>query len=91
MSIEFKFDKDAFERSMREHVEEIAQGIGASLQAALDAVEAQHGGQPVEQVRTALGAALLNSQVTLTDAELTEYAKAIADGTHINVKTVIEG
>ena len=91
MSIEFKFDKDAFKRMMRQHIEKVAADTGDTLQGAFDKVHAEHPGPDasLDDVRSALVSALVDSDLTLTEPELTSYSETLAAGHRIIVRTEI--
>lgn len=91
MSVEFKFDRDAFERLMREQIEAVAARTSEALQTAFDQVHAEYPGPdaPVASVRSALHSALAGSGIELTDPELGMYSEKLAAGHAINVRTEI--
>lgn len=91
MSIEFKFDKDGFSRVMREHIEKVAADTGDQFQEALDTVHAEYPGPdaPIDHVRTAPVSALAQTDLTLTEPELTSYAEKLAAGYRILIRTQI--
>lgn len=91
MPIKYKFDKDAFDRVAREHIEQVVADTGDTLQAALDEVHAEYPGPdaPLDSVRSALVSALADTCLTLTKSELTSYAEKLAKGHPIEVHTRI--
>jgi hypothetical protein len=91
MPIRFKFDKDAFDRVTREHIEQVVADTADTLQAALDKVHAEYPGPdaPLDSVRSALVSALADTGLTLTESQLTSYAEKLAKGHPIDVQTRI--
>jgi hypothetical protein len=92
MSVEFKFDKDAFDRAIREHIEKGVADTGDALQAALDKVHAEYpGNASLDRVRPALVSALAEEGMELTEPELSKYAEKLAAGYRIIIRTEIVG
>lgn len=83
------FDARKFERDLKRAVEKAANDgmgkIGRDLQRELDSVFRSYRGKPVDQVRTALGAALRRANFTPSAEQLRSWSQAISEGTHIRV------
>lgn len=85
---DFKFDSRAFEAAVEKAANDGVARLTAEIQRALDDVRAQHGGQPIDEIKPALARRFAQIEGTnpLTDPTLTEYASAIAVGQRIVMK-----
>jgi hypothetical protein len=82
MSVKFEFDQRAIDQAVNAGVE----AFTAELQRALDDVHAQHQGQPVEQIKTALRARLAQVPGATPDEQMiSEYAEHISTGSRIQL------
>jgi len=82
----FNFDKRAFDKLMKETVNDAIKDEVKSSQAMLDRLLRTHKGRPVPVVKTALLREWRRDDGKMTDAEATDWAKLISGGTRIVLK-----
>lgn len=82
MASNFKFDKQALDKVLKEAVKEQAK----EAQALLDKLLRTYKGKPVPEVKTALLREWKRSGGKMSDAEATEWATSISEGRRIVLK-----
>jgi hypothetical protein len=72
------------------HIEALAaeatKGVATALQATLDGVAREYGGQPLDVIKPVLAKRWAETGGTLTDPQLTEYATILSEGGRIEVR-----
>ena len=74
------------QQGMRDLERQVKQDATRHYQQMFDRLSRQHRGKPVDEVKRALGRAWAADGGTITDPELTDWATAISEGTHIRFK-----
>lgn len=69
-----------------DEIQGMVEDVGREFQRAMDDVARSHSGQPVEQVKPAVRAALRRIDVEASEAEIADYATAISNGDRIEVE-----
>lgn len=87
MSIEFKFDKQALERAMKDAANQGLTNLGAELQQVIDYVGGSAEGKSVEAVREELRTATRAHDFNLPEEHLTAYAEQLSRGGRVVVQT----
>lgn len=83
MSFKFEFDEKAFERAIRKDVEAHVRDVSREMTREFDRLHAQFAGRPVAEIKPALKRVWEKGGGSITEPELTEYARMIGDGTKV--------
>lgn len=83
MSLKFEFDEQAFERAIRKDVEAHVRDVSREMTREFDRLHAQFAGRPVAEIKPALKRVWEKGGGSISEPELTEYARKISDGTKI--------
>lgn len=85
MSIEFNFDAKAFERQMKQTVNDAIRDEASKLERALNSLGRQYRGQSLNVIKPALRRTWKSTTGDggITEPDLTKFAEAIRDGQRI--------
>jgi hypothetical protein len=78
----FNFDKRDLEELVKPHLKK----IGSDTQRQLDSLTRSHAGKPTSEVKAALRSTARRNGWTLSEAEVTDWSRAIESGEGIDVK-----
>ena len=85
MGIEIKMSGN-WERDLNRLVQDSVKGIADDYQKMFDRLGRQYRGRPVAEVKSALRREWSRLGGTISDAELSDYAQLISEGTRIKMK-----
>lgn len=85
MGIEIKMSGN-WERDLNRMVQDSVKGIADEYQQMFDRLGRQYKGRPVPEVKSALRREWSRLGGTISDAELSDYAQLISEGTRIKMK-----
>lgn len=81
----FNFDENAFKREVNKQVQSAVSEIARGMTRDFDRLRQQYKGQPVEVIKPEIRRVFEKDGGSITDPELTDYAKLISNGQHIEV------
>ena len=82
----FSFDSRDFERQVKKAAERGVRQIANEYQRMFDSLGRQYRGKPVEVVKPALRREWARIGGSISDPELTDYARLISEGTRIEMR-----
>lgn len=78
----FNIDKEALKKVFQQGVDD----VGRKFQMELDRLHRMYAGKPLDEVKLRVREAFRRIDVKASEAEITDYATKISDGTKIQVK-----
>lgn len=85
VNIDFKFDSDSFEREVERQAQSAINEMARGMTSEFDRLAQQYKGQSVEVIKPEIRRVFEKDGGSITDPELTDYAKLISNGQHIEV------
>ena len=85
VNIDFKFDSDSFEREVKKQAQSAINEMARGMTREFDRLTQQYKGQLVEVIKPEVRRVFEKDGGGITDPELTDYAKLISNGQHIEV------
>jgi hypothetical protein len=84
--VRFEFDRNEFDRVVRQAANEGARKVAREFQRLLDDLAVTEAGKPLEEVKAALQSGWKRLGGELTDPELTRFAESLRNGSRIQMR-----